>query len=163
MLQVFGIDDSIAIPVFSLIFVLVSHYLAKAFAKRDELKAIQKEINAWNAEIREAKKANDEARMKKLLERNEEMMKKISSMTFLSLRSMVVSLPLILVVYGVVIPTLFPGFSTTLPFDIHLNSLLSLHVLQNAVYGGKGFFIVCAIPIGLVVESLLTKLEEKKA
>jgi len=49
-----------------------------------------------------------------------------------------------------------------LPLDIHLYSLLSwtfyANVFRTAAYGTTGFFIVCAIAFGLVLEAVGSRL-----
>ncbi|NUN11856.1 DUF106 domain-containing protein [Candidatus Micrarchaeota archaeon] len=163
LLQVIpGIDDTITLIILTLFFSILTNLLGRRFGSRSELRRIQKEINEWNASLRKAQKEKNEPETNRLLAKNTEMMEKMSKMTMLSFKSLIITLPLFILVFSVILPTLFPTFTILLPFDIHFDALLALNILRDSTYGPKGFFIVCTIPFGLAIETILNKIEDNK-
>jgi len=70
---------------------------------------------------------------------------------------------------------MFPGFTIELPFAIHLHEVFAGftinplswfgifgNILQPSIYGARGFFIVCVIFAGIIIELLMTQVIEKK-
>ncbi|MFH1779962.1 MAG: EMC3/TMCO1 family protein [Candidatus Micrarchaeota archaeon] len=157
-----GIDDTTSIIVLTLLITIVNNAILFKYGKRNETQAIQKEINEWNAAIKKAQKEKNEAELNQLLAKNDEMMKKMSGMMMMSFKTLIFTLPLYIILYSFVLPALYPEYTILLPFDIHFNALFALNVFKEATYGARGLFIVAAIPFGIILQSVVSRINKKQ-
>ena len=155
----------------ALAYAVLSFYLNKTLGNRKRIKEIQREMNAVQKEFSEAAKTKDEKELKRLEERQKAMSGLMMESMQLQFKPLLVILPLFLILFGGfgfagLLPMLFPGFEITLPFDMHLNAIFTLNLLQTipvqALYGIRGYFIVCLFFAGIAIELLYSNLIEKK-
>ena len=135
------------------------------------MKKIQADMNSYQKELAEAAKANDEKRMERLKVREKEVTGNMMEMMWLPWKSMVFILPVFFILIGTsgflginypgLVPDAFPSFIIVLPFNIHLDAILSLNILRDSVYGPRGYFIVWAIISGFILEALVNRLEQQ--
>ncbi len=150
--------------VFSLVSSLINHKMG--IKKRT--KEIQDEIKKFQDEFKKATEKKDDAAIKKLKPREEQVMSQMQEMMLLPWKSMVFVMPLFFILIGEPFLTQYPGilmeafkdFVIFLPFDLHLNAVFSLQVLREAAYGPKGFFIVSTIFFSLVYAQLEPRVEK---
>jgi len=145
-------DDGATIFLFALVFSLLNYAINKKFGERDKVKALNKEVKDYQKQLSDAMRAKDEKKLEELQKRDSEMMGKMKDAMMLPFKALLITFPIFIILFNYILPGLFPAFATQLPFDIHLNSLFALNVLHSATYGPKGFFIVCSIFWGLIVE-----------
>jgi uncharacterized membrane protein (DUF106 family) len=141
-------------------FAFVSFFINSKLGERKKTRAIQKEVQAFQKKLMEATKKNDEAELKKLEGEQKEMMGKMQEMLLLPFKPMIVILPLFFIVIAL-IQTYFAGFLIQLPIALHLNNIFSLQILQSSVYGPRGFFILTAAVIALILEIAYMRIEGK--
>lgn len=170
--------------VISVAYVGATIFLSNRFGGRKRLKKIQSEVQAYQKEIAEATKANDEKRLKQLQLRDKEMMGMMTEMLWLPWKSAVFILPLFFLLIGTsgflginydgFIPPAFPGFEIILPFEIHPGPLfagvsfnpvswfnLFSNLAKPGLYGSRGFFITCVIFSGIIMEAMVSRFEKK--
>lgn len=157
----FGIDDTVAIMLWSLVFSIISFESARRLGNRKRQKEIKAEIDAFQKEMNRAMKEKDQAAIKRLEPRQKQVTDSMTEMMMLPMRSMIVAIPLFLVVISLVQQN-FPSFIITLPFGIHIDEITSLRILSPSVYGPRGFFIVSSIFWGMLIEMVYSKAFEKK-
>ena len=166
--MVLGLPDWAAIFLLSILFSMAVNLLNRKMGIKKRTAFIQKEMNTFQKEMKEATDKNDEKRIKKLKERESQVMGMMSEMMFLPFKSMIFVLPLFFIIIGTsgflgiqydgVLSPNFPGFIQELPIDLHISSVFSLNVFHSAVYGTRGFFIVSGIVSGMLVEALFARL-----
>ncbi|MBI5229144.1 DUF106 domain-containing protein [Candidatus Micrarchaeota archaeon] len=164
--------DWLAIFFLALIFSLASFEINRKVGNRKRVKEIQKQMNEMQKELQEATKKKDEALLKRLEAKQTELPKLMMEMFSLQFRPLVVVIPLFFLFIGTngflgidfngIVRILYPNFSITLPFGLHLNEVFSLRILSHSTYGARGFFIVCLMFWGATIELLYTNLVEKK-
>lgn len=155
--QTFGIDDTLLIILFALLFSLLLVFLQKRFGGRDRIKEIQKQVNEHQKEVLAATKANDKQKLDELMKKQDEVMRLTQEMLWLSLKGMVIVLPIALIVFTYVLPALFPRYVIHLPFPLlHFPSF----ELRN-YFGARGFFIYVSIFFGLALEAIIPKAEAR--
>lgn len=165
-------------------YVAATIFLGNKFGGRKKLKKIQAEVQAYQKEVAEATKANDEKKLKQLQIRDKEMMGMMSEMLWLPWKSAIFILPLFFLLVGTsgflgihfdgIVPPAFPGFEATLPFELHPGPLfagvsfnplswlnLPANFLKPGAYGAKGFFITCIIFAGIILEAVISRIEKK--
>ncbi|MFH0834851.1 MAG: EMC3/TMCO1 family protein [Candidatus Micrarchaeota archaeon] len=151
-------NDALEIFILAFVMSIISNYLSNRFGGQKRLKEIQAEVNAWQKELKEANDKKDEAKTKKLMEREDEMMKKIQEMAFLPFRTMIVVLPVFLFALYVVIPAWYPKFIwTNMPFSVP-SSIAFWEPWKNYL-GGRGMLIYSALVSGLLIQALAPRVE----
>ncbi|VVB67541.1 Uncharacterised protein [Candidatus Norongarragalina meridionalis] len=151
-------NDALEIFILAFVMSIISNYLSNRFGGQKQLKEIQKDVNEWQKELKEANEKKDEVRVKKLMEREDEMMKKIQAMAFLPFRTMIVVLPVFLFALYVVIPAWYPNFLwANMPFSVP-SSIAFWQPWKNYL-GGRGMLIYSALVSGLVIQALQPRLE----
>lgn len=157
-----GSEAWAGIAFISFLFAILSFIANKTLGQRDKVKQIQKEVKDFQNEFQKAAKENDTKKLDQLKEREKDINGKMMQMVMLPWKASIVVLPVVWIVISFVLPALFQGFIIVLPFDIHLHALLSwtfyANIFQPASYGTTGFFIVCAIFFGLIIEGLASKI-----
>ncbi len=157
-MSLLGLEPWIEIFAWSLLFSIAAFAANKTLGQRDKVKALQKETQAYQKEMRDALVAKDEKKTAELQKRDKEMNDKMMQMLMLPWKASIVVLPIAWILIAFVFPSLYKGFVVLLPFDIHLSALLSWtfysNILRTAAYGTTGFFIVCSIVFGLVLEKI---------
>ncbi|HIH20131.1 TPA: DUF106 domain-containing protein [Candidatus Micrarchaeota archaeon] len=152
----------VEIPIFSLVFSVISFALNKTLGERDKVKAYQKQVQAYQKAMQQAMLAKDEKKLEELRKRDKEMNDKMMQMMLMPWKASIVILPLAWIAISFVMPALYKDFVILLPFDIHLSAILSWtfysNIFQAAAYGTTGFFIVCAIVFGLAIEGIVSRL-----
>jgi uncharacterized membrane protein (DUF106 family) len=161
------------IPIASFLYVGATIWFNRFTGTRQKMKKIQAETSAYQKELAEAAKANDEKKMERLKLREKEVTGKMMEMMWLPWKSMVFILPAFFLLIGTsgflginfpgLIPSAFPDFIIVLPFGIHLPEILSLNVLNPSVYGARGYFIVWAIISGFILEAVVSRFEKQAA
>lgn len=160
------------ILVLALVYVLISFALNQKFGGRMKLKKIQREVQDYQKAVQEATKKNDSAALERLALREKEMAGYMGEMMVLPMKSLVFLLPLFFIFIGVnlfgfafagLVHIFFDPFTIVLPFGLHLNEIFALHILQPSVYGPRGFFIVCSVFIGIIVEAVYSRYESAQA
>ncbi len=159
------------IPVVSTLYVGSTIWFNRLTGIRQKMKKIQSETSAYQKELAEAAKANDEKRTERLKLREKEVTGQMMEMMWLPWKSMVFILPAFFLLIGTsgflginyegLIPGAFPGFVIVLPFDIHLNAIMGLNILRDSVYGPRGYFIVWAIISGFALEAIVGRFEKQ--
>ena len=157
----FGIDDTAAIMLWSLVFSIISFEAARRLGNRKRQKEIKAEIDSFQKEMNKALKEKDDAAIKRLEVRQKQVTDMMTEMMMLPMKSMIVAIPLFLITISLIQQN-FPSFVITLPFGIHIDEITSLRILSPSVYGPRGFFIVSSIFWGMVVEMVYSKKFEKK-
>jgi len=152
--------------VVSIIFFVVN----RTIGNRRRVKEIQARMTELQKEFKALADAKDERKME---EKQKEMSDMMMESMRLSFKPLLVSLPIIFVLFGFdffgfnyvgLVGQLFPNFSITLPIALHLNGneLLGLQILKDSTYGARGFFILCLFVLGLVLELVVGRLVDKK-
>ncbi|MEM4254896.1 MAG: EMC3/TMCO1 family protein [Candidatus Norongarragalinales archaeon] len=146
----------IEIAFVSLLFSIAAFAANKTLGQRDKVKELQKETQAYQKEMQKAVLAKDEKKIEELQKREKEVNEKMMQMLMLPWKASIVMLPIAWILISFVLPFFYKGFVILLPFDIHLGALLSwtfyTNVFRTAAYGTTGFFIVCSIVFGLLLE-----------
>lgn len=154
--MVLGLEAWIEISLFALAFSILAFAANKTLGQRDKVKTLQKEVNFYQKEMQKAALDKDEKKMEELKKSEKEMNEKMMQMLMMPWKATIVILPIAWIVISFVLPALYKGFVILLPFDIHLNALLSWtfysNLFRTAAYGTTGFFIVCSIVFGLLLE-----------
>lgn len=161
-MALFGIESGIVLPCIALAFSLLSFEVNRRFGKRKRLKEIQKTVNEYQKQLKEANEKHDEKRIKELQARESEMLGLTQEMLTLPFRSMIIVLPLF---FGTVwfINSVAPGYSSTLPFSIPVPDLGSLSIHWRNTFGPRGTFILWSVLFGLMIETIVTQFEKRKA
>ncbi len=154
-------DALIEIALLALVFSIISLFVNHKIGNRKKVKELQKEVNDFQKSFEKATKEKDEKEIQRLKVIEPQVMSKMQDMLILPLKSMVIILVLFFIFMSGVVP-FFKAFFIILPFDIHLNQVLALKVLQSAYYGPRGFFILCTIVFNLSFELIYSNLIEKK-
>lgn len=171
-----ALDAAIAIFLITLVYVSITLFLNKKWGGRDRIKEIQAFMKEYQDEYAAAVKSNDEAALKRLQAREKEVNGMMGEMFILPLRSMVIVLPVFFLFIGTngflgihftgLVQTYYPYYSIILPFNIHLNAVLSWsfvgNILNSATYGPRGYFIVCAIFWGMALEAIVSRYIDPK-
>ena len=156
------LDPAIEIAFFSLVFSIIAFAANKTLGERDKVKAYQKEVQAYQKEFQKAVMDKDEKKVEELKKREKDINDKMMKMMMMPWKAAIVTLPLVWIVIAFVLPPLYQGFVILLPFDIHTHALLSWtfysNIFRTAAYGTTGFFIVCAIVFGLIIEAVVSKI-----
>jgi uncharacterized membrane protein (DUF106 family) len=153
---------TVEIMVLATVFAFVSYYLSKTLGKRDEVRASQKRFNDHVKEMQAAMKRNDEAKLKELQKKDEELNKEMMKTMFLPFRSMIVILPLYYVLWNFLLPAWFPDYSVRLPFSLPGRMDFWSADAWRPWFGARGFFIWSTVVAGLViVEGLWAKVEAR--
>ncbi len=154
-------------------YVAFTVFLNKKLGSRDRLKTLQREINSFQKEMKEASDKKDEKKLKQLSLREKEVTSYMMEMMWLPWKSLVFILPLFFLFIGTngflgisydgLLKQWYPDFVAVLPFGLHLPEIFSLRVLSPSVYGPRGFFIVCAVFAGILIELGLSRWEAAQA
>ncbi len=152
--------ETIEIIVFAIAFAFFSYYLNKKIGHRDKVKEIQKSVNDYQKQLKDAYARKDEAKIKELSAREKEVTDSMKQMMFLPMKSMVVILPLYLALFYWVLPALFPNFIVAnMPFS--LPSSLAVWQPWKNWLGARGLFIYATVFAGLFIELVFTRIEKK--
>lgn len=160
-MHVLGLEHGIVVAVAALIFSVVTFVANQTFGKRQRLKEIQKTVNDYQKQMKDATVSKDEKKLKELEAREPEMLKLTQEMVVLPFRSMVIVLPLFFGALWIVEP-LLQGFSLTLPFSIPVPDLGLFSLNWRNTFGPRGSFILWTIVFGLVIEQVFSQIEKHK-
>lgn len=158
----------VTITVLSFLYVGSSLAINQKLGSRSRLKYLQSQIAEINKDYSKALKENDKAKIEKMAAREKEMAGYMSEMMFLPFKSLIFILPVFFIFIGIntfgiqfngVIQRLFPTFLIYLPFDLHPASIFALKIFQQGVYGSRGFFILCGVVAGIVLEMIYSAYE----
>ncbi|MEW5955811.1 MAG: EMC3/TMCO1 family protein [Candidatus Micrarchaeota archaeon] len=158
------LDDWIIILVSAAVFAAVSAVVNRTLGDRKRLKEAQKKMNDFQKEYKEAVQKKDDKKLKELEARDKEIMQLTKQMVILPFKAMIVILPLFFIAIWFM-GGAFPTFAIKLPIALHMNEILSLNVLRESVYGVRGYFILSAAAVGIVLEAIISgyeKMKEKK-
>lgn len=160
------IDPAIGIAVIALFYIALIYVVTKKWAGRDRSREIQKIMGDYNKEMMAATRNNDAKELERLKIREKEFWALQTEMMKLMLKQMVVVLPLGILIIGGwgfhgLVASLYPNFIITLPFGIHIPELMSLRILSPSTYGPRGYFIVLAVFLGMIMEMAITNLGPK--
>ncbi|MBI5177394.1 hypothetical protein HY995_04905 [Candidatus Micrarchaeota archaeon] len=155
----------------ALAYALFTVTLNKAMGIRDRQKFLQREVNAYQRELGEIAKTNDEKRLEILKTREKDVQGYMFEMMLLPWKSFIFIIPVFFLLIGTngflglhfsgLLNGWFSDFVTTLPIGLHLNEIRSLRILSPSVYGPRGFFIVCVIFAGLLIEAVFSRVEKR--
>jgi uncharacterized membrane protein (DUF106 family) len=154
--------QTINIFLFAAVFAVFSFYINKKFGKRDRLKQLQKETNEYQKQLREATLKKDDAELKRLQAREQEVMEKTKEMLFLPFRSMIIILPAFFVAYWL-LAYFFPNYvSPVLPVYLpHFYTIWDPAQWRNQ-FGSRGIFIYSLMLLGIVIEIIWNTRERIK-
>lgn len=171
MINMFLLDFGTAGGLFALSLVVALLFFAvnRTLGNRRRVKEIQARMSEIQKEFKKMAESKDERELKKMEAKQGEMTDLMMESMKLSFKPLLVSLPLLFILfgfsflglsYGGVLNQFFPDFSITLPIALHLtgDELFGLNVLKNSVYGSRGFFILCLFVLGLLLEIVGGKL-----
>lgn len=165
------IDPTIDIILCAVLLTLANVAATRILGVRKRMNEIQAEFKEYQKKISDASKAKDEKLMTKIYEsEGERMNNMMMEMAFMPWKTIFISLPLFMIFTGEPWFTHFPGlmltgyhgFQISLPFDLHPAAVYSLHILQNAVYGPRGFFIVSVLFAGMIISFAEQKIDAKR-
>lgn len=155
------LDAWIEIAIISVAYAIGSLAANKTLGQRDKVKATQKEVQAFHKQMQKAIVDKDEKKLEELKKIEKEMNEKMMQTLMLPWKASIVILPVAWILIAWVLPSLYKGFVILLPFDIHLRAVLSWtfysNIFQTAAYGTTGFFIVCALFGGLILETIASR------
>jgi uncharacterized membrane protein (DUF106 family) len=151
----------------SLVFSLSSYLINRVTGVKKRTKELQGKMKAFQEEIKNATRSNDEKKLKELEEKMPGFNKEMGELMLLPWKSLLFVIPLFVVIGDFVTGT-YPKFSIQLPFALHLHELfnnvawwnpvswLSIigNLFQTSSYGPRGFFIVCALFFGPAIEAV---------
>ena len=163
----FSVYEILAI---SVMFSLTNTLLTRKMGVRKRMNEIQEKFKDFQERYNAAIKSKDEKKIAAMAEESKQTNDLMMEMMVMPWKTMIFALPLFFIFTGDpwvthyigIIPSLFPGFTFTLPFDLHTTAVYSLNVLHNAVYGPRGFFIVGVIFAGIIVSLLETNFDKKR-
>lgn len=116
-------------------------------------------MNRVNKEYAAASKANDKSRMAELEKEISEFPKLMGESMMLSLRSIAISLPIIIVVPWLM-RAAFPVFSIQLPFPLPVPFRSEALIEWRDTFGAYGWFWISFIFIGGVAQLLWTGMQK---
>lgn len=141
---------------------LFSTFILMRFGGRGRINEIQAHINKVNKEYSEAVKAKDEKRTAELEKEIGTFPKLMMESTFLSLKGLIVILPLVIAVPWAV-RQIFPIFTIQLPFDIPVpRNLLTLTFEWKKTFGSYGWYWLTFIFLGGAAQLIISKLRGTK-
>lgn len=156
------------ILVFALVFSAFSIILQYTIGNRHRVQAIQKEMKRIQDEIQKAAKDKDENKLKNMDGEQKRMMDLMMESMSYQFKPTLVILPVFILVLGGFgfngfLIDWFRDFSIQLPIAMHLtgNELLGLNIFHQSTYGVRGFFILCTVFSGLLLQLLVVPLLEK--
>jgi len=153
-------ETTVGIIAFAVAYAFLAYFLNKKIGRRDEVKELQKKVNEYQKELKDAYSRKDEAKIKELNAREKEMMDSMKQMTLLPLRTMVIILPLWFVIFYFILPTLFPNYIlSNMPFSLP-SSIAFWQPWKNWL-GARGLFIYATVFAGLFVELVFARIEKK--
>ncbi len=163
-------DTTAIVTIAALSFLYVGSSLAinAKIGSRARLKYLQAQIAEINKDYSAALKEKDQAKLAKMAVREKEMAGYMTEMMILPFKSLIFILPVFFIFIGIntfgiqyngLIQRLFPTFLISLPFDLHPVSVFALKIFQTGVYGSRGFFILCGIVAGIILEMVYSTYE----
>ncbi len=156
----FGIEDTIAIMLWSLVFSVAAFEAARRLGNRKRQKEIREEVNRFQKEYARAAKEKDEPALKRLKLREKQVTGLMTEMMILPMKSMIIIIPLFFV-FITLVQQNFSSFTITLPLGLHVNEILSLRIFSPSTYGPRGFFILASVFWGIIIEIIYSKKFEK--
>ena len=153
---------------FALVFSAFSIVLQYTVGNRRRVQAIQKEMKHIQDEFQKAAKEKDEHKLKSMDGEQKRMMDLMMESMSYQFKPTLVILPVFILVLGGFgfngfLVDAFKDFAIQLPIALHLNGneLLGLNILHQSTYGVRGFFILCTVFTGLLLQLLIVPLLEK--
>lgn len=156
----FGIEPGIVIAACSLLFSMLTFEVNRRFGKRARLKEIQRTVQEYQNEMKEATKRKDDKKLKELAARESEMLSLTQEMMALPFRSMVIVIPLFFGALWLVPPN-FPGYVLNTPFPLPVPNLGNFSLAWRSVFGPRGAFILWSVVFGMLIETIVSRLEAK--
>lgn len=135
-------------------------FLLEKFGKRARAREIQEKMNKVNKQYSEAQKAHDAPRIAELEKEIAEFPKLMGESMMLSMRSIVISLPIVFVLPWL-IRSVFPVFSIQLPFSLPVPSSKSL-IEWRDTFGAYGWFYISFLFFGGVAQLLWASIKKMK-
>lgn len=155
-----GQTETVGIILFAIAFAFLSYYLNKKIGHKDKVKEIQKSVNDYQKALKDAYARKDESKIKELTAREKEVTDSMKQMMFLPMKSLVIILPLYMVLFYWVLPSLFPNFIVAnMPFS--LPSSIAVWQPWKDWLGARGLFIYSTVFAGLFIELVFTRIEKK--
>ena len=151
-------DQWLVILIIAAAYSVFAIYINRTYGERKKLKKIQDDMKAFQKEYSEAMKKNDQAKIKELEVREKEFAGLMKDMLFLPFKAMIIILPAFLVLIWLV-EGQFHGFTIQLPIALHLSEIFSLKILASSTYGVRGYFILSAAFVGIILEIVLSAIE----
>lgn len=152
-------EDWITLFAIAALYAVFTVFINRTFGERKKLKKIQDDMKAFQKEYQDAIKKNDQARIKQLEVREKEFAGMMKDMMLLPFKSLIIILPTFLVLIWL-LTGWFPHFTIQLPISLHINEIFALKILNPSVYGTRGYFILSAAFIGLILEAILNLIEK---
>lgn len=166
----FGLETTFEIVVIAIAFSLANTGITRAMGIRRRMNEIQAEFKEYQKQITDATKAKDEKKLEKLSKDTERVNKLMMEMSVMPWKTMIFTLPLFFAFtgdpwfthYAGLVPTSYPGFAITLPFNLHTDAVFALRILEQSVYGPRGFFVVAVLFAGIIVSVLEQNWDKRK-
>jgi len=155
----FGLDDWVIIFFSAAVFAVLSAVINRTIGERKKLQEAQKKMNAFQKEYNEAMKKKDDKKLKELETREKELMQLTKDMMILPFKAMIVVLPMFFIAIWLV-GGAFPAFTMKLPIALHMSEILSFNILRESIYGVRGYFIVSAAAVGMLLEAVWSQAEK---
>jgi len=155
----FGLDDWMIIFLAASVYAAIALVLNRTVGERKKLQAAQKKMNDFQKEYKEATKTKDQTKLKELEGREKEIMNMTKDMMILPFKAMIFILPTFFIAIWLV-GGAFPGFVIKLPVALHVNEILSFNILRDSIYGVRGYFIISAAVVGMILELIWSQVEK---
>lgn len=161
----------LVIAVLSFIYVGCSLAINQKLGSRTRLKFIQAQVKEYQDEYKKAVEKDDKSMLEKLSVREKEVTGYMGEMMTLPFKALIFILPVFFFFIGFtffgfhltgIIQRIYPDFSVVLPIGLHLNEIFSLHIIEPSTYGARGFFVVCGIFAGIILEAIYSRYEASK-
>jgi uncharacterized membrane protein (DUF106 family) len=125
---------------------MMTSLVNRVLSNPEQAKAVRKEVNEWNSELRKAQKAGDKKTVDKLLKKQKQIMQLQSKMMWQSMKVTLIFFVPLLIIWQVLgqfyiadrLPisvAYFPGFGATLPIPIFSISLIWWYLLCSLFFG----------------------------
>lgn len=154
------------ILVMAVAYSLASLVLQFTLGNRVRVKHIQKEMSDLQKKIQNASESKDEKELKKLQETQSHMTGLMFESMKYQFKPLLVILPVFIILFGGFgfdgfLISWYPHFQIILPFDLHVPALFSLNVLQEGLYGVRGFFLVSILFSSLAIQLVVSPFIER--
>lgn len=133
---------TVVILLLSTLFTFLTTSANRKLTNQEQLSAWRKEVSAWNADFKKARKTNDDKLMAKVTKRQPQIMKIQSKMTWQSMKVSIIFMAPFFIIwqllfsrYGGCSIAYFPGVGWNLPLPMIGQSLLWWYMLCSMSFG----------------------------